>query len=350
MPLTARLSASTLCRVFALRADPFPCVVTTPKPRAFSKLKPAPQVLAFPSPSRKSTNHTSEYREVARAALRPQEPKEMVAPEVPRPRVGFFGAGQMCEALARGFLSANVADAADMKATDISEARRQVLGEMGIYTTTSNIEVAKGCNVLFVAVKPNVVRQVLDEVKSVLSPDTLVVSIAAGVTLSTLQEAAGGHGRVVRVMPNVATLVGETAAAMSMSPGCSEQDEAVVKRLFDAVGVIHKVDEKLLDAVTGLSGSGPAYVFILTEALADGGVRAGLPRDVAMSLAAQTMMGSAKMILETGKHPGALKDMVTSPGGTTIAGVHALETHGVRGAIMDAVSAAANRATELSKL
>jgi len=265
-------------------------------------------------------------------------------------RIGFFGAGQMCEALAKGFISAGVAKAEMMTATDISPERRNVLGGLGMNTTTSNTEVAKNCDILFIAVKPNIVGAVLQEVKAHLRPETLIVSIAAGITLKSLQEGAGGHGRVVRVMPNVATLVGATAAGMSMGPGCDKADEILVKELFDSVGLIHKVDEKLLDAVTGLSGSGPAYVFLMIEGLADGGVRAGLPRDVALALAAQTVMGSAKMVLETGRHPGSLKDMVTSPGGTTIAGVHSLEKSGIRAAMMDAVAAAAGRATELSKL
>eukprot|EP00240_Pyramimonas_obovata_P016108 CAMPEP_0118935466 /NCGR_PEP_ID=MMETSP1169-20130426/15659_1 /TAXON_ID=36882 /ORGANISM="Pyramimonas obovata, Strain CCMP722" /LENGTH=271 /DNA_ID=CAMNT_0006878509 /DNA_START=160 /DNA_END=975 /DNA_ORIENTATION=+ len=265
-------------------------------------------------------------------------------------RIGFFGAGQMCEALAKGFISAGVAKPDLMTATDISEERRNVLSGMGIKTTTSNTEVAQNCDVLFIAVKPNVVGAVLQEVTPFLSPKTLIVSIAAGITLKSLQDGAGGHGRVIRVMPNVATLVGAAAAGMSMGPGCDAEDENTVKQLFDSVGLIHKVDEKLLDAVTGLSGSGPAYIFLMIEGLADGGVRAGLPRDVATSLAAQTVFGASKMVLDTEKHPGVLKDTVCSPGGTTIAGVHSLEKNGVRAAMMDAVVAAAGRATELSKL
>jgi pyrroline-5-carboxylate reductase len=162
------------------------------------------------------------------------------------------------------------------------------------------------------------------------------------------QDAAGEEARLVRVMPNTPCLVGETAAAMCLGGRADDADAEMVRRLFAAVGSICRVDEKLLSAVTGLSGSGPAYVFLAIEALADGGVRAGLPRDVAQHLAAQTVLGSAKMVLETKKHPGMLKDMVTSPAGTTITGVHELERAGVRAAFMNAVYAATQRAEELA--
>ncbi len=176
----------------------------------------------------------------------------------------------------------------------------------------------------------------------------MVVSIAAGVTLNTLKEAAGADARVIRVMPNTPCLVGETAAAMCLGGSADDNDAELVRKLFSSVGTIYRVDEKLLSAVTGLSGSGPAYVFVMIEALADGGVKAGLPRDIAQQLAAQTVLGSAKMVLETGKHPGVLKDMVTSPAGTTIAGVHELEKAGVRAAFINAVNAATLRADELA--
>ena len=190
---------------------------------------------------------------------------------------------------------------------------------------------------------------VLREVAPYLSPATVVVSIAAGIPLAALAAAAGAGARLVRVMPNTPCLVGETAAAMCLGGAADEGDADTVRTLFAAVGVVHRVDERLLSAVTGLSGSGPAYGFLAIEALADGGVRAGLPRDIATQLAAQTLLGAARMVLETGKHPGALKDMVTSPAGTTIAGVAALERGGLRAAFMEAVAAATARAEELSR-
>eukprot|EP00239_Pterosperma_sp_CCMP1384_P004853 CAMPEP_0197859080 /NCGR_PEP_ID=MMETSP1438-20131217/33414_1 /TAXON_ID=1461541 /ORGANISM="Pterosperma sp., Strain CCMP1384" /LENGTH=270 /DNA_ID=CAMNT_0043475471 /DNA_START=192 /DNA_END=1004 /DNA_ORIENTATION=+ len=265
-------------------------------------------------------------------------------------RIGFIGAGMMAEALAKGFIDKGVSKATSMIATDTAEVRRKVFSDFGIATSSSNSEVVKNSDIIFIAVKPYVVREVLEETKGLLTSDKLIVSIAAGITVDTIQAAAGGHSKVVRVMPNTPCLVGETAAAMAMGSGTDGSDEAVVKELFGAVGAIHVVAEKLLDAVTGLSGSGPAYVFMMIEALSDGGVKAGLPRDVALSLAAQTVKGAAEMVLTTGKHPGQLKDAVTSPGGTTIAGVHELEKGGMRANFINAVEAAAKRSTELSKL
>lgn len=178
-------------------------------------------------------------------------------------------------------------------------------------------QVVQRSEVIFVAVKPQYVVPVLREVAPSLTDRHLVVSIAAGITLQSLQEATGDRVRVIRVMPNTPCLVGETAAAMCLGSTAREEDANLVKQLFEAVGRIYCVDERLLSAVTGLSGSGPAYVFLTIEALADGGVRAGLPRDIAQALAAQTVLGSAKMVLDTGNHPGMLKDMVTSPAGAS---------------------------------
>ena len=211
-------------------------------------------------------------------------------------------------------------------------------------------QVVQDADIIFIAVKPQYAATVLKEVRPVLAPTTVIVSIAAGVTVAALLDAAGPSTRVVRVMPNTPCLVGETAAAMCLGGAADSGDADAVRALFSAVGVIHMVDERLLSAVTGLSGSGPAYIFLMIEALADGGVRAGLPRDVAQALAAQTTLGAARMVLDTGKHPGALKDMVTSPAGTTIAGVHELEKAGARAAFINAVVAAAARADELAAM
>lgn len=265
-------------------------------------------------------------------------------------RIGFIGAGQMAEALARGFINKNIIKASNVYATDIMQVRKDVFTSFGANAAETNSEVVANSDVVFIAVKPQYVSLVLKEVRPVLTPKTVIVSIAAGVTLATLREAAGEDSRVIRVMPNTPCLVGETASAMCLGGKADDGDADVVKQLFDAVGVIYKVDEKLLSAVTGLSGSGPAYIFVMIEALSDGGVKAGLPRDIATQLAAQTVLGSAKMVLETGKHPGVLKDMVTSPAGTTIAGVHELEKAGVRNAFINAVTGAASRADELSKM
>lgn len=216
-------------------------------------------------------------------------------------------------------------------------------------TCGGTAQVVANSDVVFIAVKPQYVGLVLKEVRPVLKPTTVIVSIAAGVTLESLKDAAGEDARVIRVMPNTPCLVGETASAMCLGGKADESDAEVVKTLIDAVGTCYRVDEKLFSAVTGLSGSGPAYIFVMIEALSDGGVKAGLPRDIATKLAAQTVLGSAKMVLETGTHPGQLKDMVTSPAGTTIAGVHELEKAGVRNAFINAVTGAAARADELSR-
>ena len=207
----------------------------------------------------------------------------------------------------------------------------------------------QGGEIVILAVKPQMLAPVLAEARPVLTPQQLVVSIVAGVPLAQLMLSLGPTVRIIRVMPNTPSLVGACAAAFSPGGAATADDEQLVERMFRAVGVAYRVPEKLLDAVTGLSGSGPAYVAVVIEALSDGGVLMGLPRDVATTLAAQTVFGTAKMVLEAGLHPGVLKDMVASPGGTTIAGLHALEHGGLRAALMDAVEAATRRAEELGK-
>ena len=290
-------------------------------------------------------------------------------------RIGFLGAGVMAEALAKGFAKAGVAQAAHMTATDLAQSRRDVFSALGCVAVNSSEEVrhrrrgrttlrvkahalppprqvVDRSDVVFICVKPHGVKPLLEALalSGRLSRKHLLVSIAAGVTLADLESACGHVARVVRVMPNTPCMVGQTAAALCLGSQALPSDGELVSRLFDSVGRCYTVQEHLLDAVTGLSGSGPAYVFLVIEALSDGGVRAGLPRDIATGLAAQTVAGAAAMVLQTGKHTGELKDMVTSPGGTTIAGVHALESGGMRAALMDAVVAATNRAKELSKL
>jgi pyrroline-5-carboxylate reductase len=190
---------------------------------------------------------------------------------------------------------------------------------------------------------------VLSDLRSAVTPQKLIVSIAAGITLTSLSDGLSSTTRLIRVMPNTPCLVGSGASAFTRGGAASEQDGELVNSLLSTVGLAFEVPEKLLDAVTGLSGSGPAYVYQIIEALSDGGVRVGLPRDVATKLAAQTVMGAAQMVLSTGQHPAALKDAVTSPGGTTIAGLHSLEQGGLRGILMDAVQAATERSRELGQ-
>ena len=265
-------------------------------------------------------------------------------------RIGFLGAGQMATALAKGWATAGLLDLKHSLASDpYPAAREKFQATTGIRATNSNAEVIAAADVLVLAVKPQMMNAVLPEAAATISAKHLVVSIAAGITLKQLAELLGSDTRLVRVMPNTPCLVGASATGYSVGPKATAADGELVGKLFRSVGNAFAVQENLLDAVTGLSGSGPAYVYVMIEALADGGVRVGLPRDIALSLAAQTVFGAAKMVLETVSHPAALKDAVASPGGTTIAGLHALERAGFRAGLMDAVEAAAKRATELGQ-
>jgi pyrroline-5-carboxylate reductase len=244
---------------------------------------------------------------------------------------------------------AGVAQPSDVMASDpLASARSGIAAETGIAVLESNLPVVKGSDVLVLAVKPQSMPQVLGELALLIRPRHLVISIAAGVSIAALSQGLGSARRIVRVMPNTPALLGAGASAYALGPGVEATDEAVVKDLLAAVGRAVHVPEHLLDAVTGLSGSGPAFVYLIIEALSDGGVRVGLPREIATMLAAQTVLGAARMVLETGLHPGDLKDQVTSPGGTTIAGLYALERGGVRAALIDAVEAATRRSAELA--
>jgi pyrroline-5-carboxylate reductase len=262
-------------------------------------------------------------------------------------QIGFLGGGRMATALARGWLQAGLIGADGCRASDpLPQARQAFTAETGCRSTADNREVVAASDVLVLAVKPQSMTALMEEIRSEVK-DRLIVSIAAGITLRQLSAGLGSDCRLVRVMPNTPCLVGASASGYSPGEKATDEDIATVERLLAAVGVAFRLPEHLLDAVTGLSGSGPAFVYLMIEALSDGGVRVGLPRDVATALAAQTVLGAAKMVLETRTHPGMLKDMVASPGGTTIAGLHALERGGVRGALMDAVEAATRRAVEL---
>jgi pyrroline-5-carboxylate reductase len=265
-------------------------------------------------------------------------------------RIGFLGAGKMALALARGIVKAGLLRSENLIASDPVEAARTTFSkETGGRSTSSNSEVVKFAPVLIVAVKPDQVNDLLQELKSQFTSKHLLISIAAGVPIARFEAALGPESRVVRVMPNAPALVGASASGLALGKGAQSEDGELAQKLFSSIGLAFKVKESLLDAVTGLSGSGPAYGFLLIEALSDGGVAAGLPRDVATRLAAQTLLGSARMVLETGQHPGALKDMVTSPGGTTIEGLHELEKAGVRGALISAVRAATDKSKKLGQ-
>jgi pyrroline-5-carboxylate reductase len=264
------------------------------------------------------------------------------------PRVAFIGAGKMASALALGLIRAGFTSADRIVGSDVSaESRDHFATTTGAATTISNIDAAKPADIVVLAVKPHHLKAVLTELNHHLGTRHLIVSIVAGVSIESMCAILGHDRRIVRVMPNTPCLVGESASAYCVGGTATPADGELIARMLTAVGIALPVAEQLIDAVTGLSGSGPAYVFLIIEALSDGGVKMGLPRDVATRLAAQTLLGAAKMVVETKQHPGVLKDAVASPGGTTIAGLHALEQGGLRGTLMNAVEAATRRAREL---
>ena len=264
-----------------------------------------------------------------------------------QPQIGFIGAGQMATALAQGFIKAGLAAAAGVIGSDpAADARQRFAQATGGRTSDSNFEAA-AADILFLAVKPQQMPAVCADLKGKIGGEKLVVSIAAGIRLAALADGLGPQVRLVRVMPNTPCLVGKGACGYCLGPQVTAADGELVKRLLEAVGIAYLVEEKLIDAVTGLSGSGPAFVYLMIEALGDAGVRVGLPRAVAAALAAQTVRGAAEMVLVTGEHPAVLKDRVASPGGTTIAGLQALEVGGVRAALYAAVEAATRRSREL---
>ncbi|MCA9151490.1 MAG: pyrroline-5-carboxylate reductase [Planctomycetales bacterium] len=264
-------------------------------------------------------------------------------------RIGFIGAGQMAQALAQGFVRQGRVAAQDLSAADCfagaREAFAQVLPEAQV--VTDNRQVVEASDLIVLAVKPQHIAAVAGEL-SPLDASKLAVSIAAGVSLTRLAGLLGSN-RIIRVMPNTPCLVGHGAAGFCRGTAATAEDAELVAHLLSAVGNSFELPESLLDAVTGLSGSGPAFVYTFIEALSDGGVRMGLPRNVALQLAAQTVLGAAAMVLQTGDHPGVLRDRVTSPGGTTIAGLEALEDRAFRAAAIAAVRAATARSTELGR-
>ncbi len=270
--------------------------------------------------------------------------------EIQKIKLGIIGGGNMAQNILRGILSAGLLKPDQVVVSDISPDRLSELKEtFKVKTTLDNHELVKGSDVVVLAVKPQNMKGLLDEIKTVSSPEKLYLSIAAGIKAEALAAGLDKKGRIIRIMPNVAAKVLESASALSRGPGATQDDLKLAKQLFEAIGKTVVVTEELMDAVTGLSGSGPAYIFQIIEAMADAGVKAGLPRATALDLAAQTCYGAAKLVLATGEHPGVLKDQVTSPAGTTIAGIKALEQGSLRGTLMEAVEAAVERSKELGK-
>jgi pyrroline-5-carboxylate reductase len=265
--------------------------------------------------------------------------------EAVKDRVGFIGVGAMGGALLKGLLESGVRPGQIVVYDAVEERLREVAERFGV-EAGSGLEIAEACRVIFLAVKPQDMGKVLEELKDVVTEEHVIVSVAAGIGIGKIEEGLGGRVGVIRVMPNTPCLVGEGAMAVSCGK-VADSDLQMVLGWLEGLGVVRVVPEKLLDAVTGLSGSGPAYVYLLIEALSDGGCTGGLPRDLAGVLAVQTVLGAAEMVRETGEHAAVLREKVTSPGGTTAAGLFELEVGGVRAAVIKAVRAATERSKEL---
>jgi pyrroline-5-carboxylate reductase len=262
--------------------------------------------------------------------------------------IGFVGAGKMAQAMIEGIVKSNIIPKENIIASAMTE---KTLGKIkhnyNIVTTRHNKEVASAADILILAVKPDLHELIIEEIKSDIKQNAIIVTIAAGISLLDIERAFGTKVRVVRTMPNTPSLVGEGMTALCANDYLSEEEFAEVEHLFTAFGQTERLEEKLMDAVPSISGSSPAYVYLLIEAMADGGVRQGIPREKAYRLAAQAVVGAAKMVLETGIHPGELKDQVCTPGGATIEAVAALERNQFRGAVMTAMESCTKKVTTL---
>jgi pyrroline-5-carboxylate reductase len=264
-------------------------------------------------------------------------------------KIGFLGGGNMGEALIRGIVKTAIVPPEDLFVTDVRLDRLEELSRTyGLHTLSDNALLVRRVDVVILAVKPQILKAVLQEIAPA-TPGKLLVSIAAGVSTAEIRRHLPPATRLIRCMPNAPALVLEGATALARGPDLMPGDLETVQAIFEAVGRVVVLEEEHMDAVTGLSGSGPAYIALVVEALADGGVKMGLDRKTAMTLATQTVLGSARLLIETGAHPGQLKDMVTSPGGTSIAGIHTLESGGLRRTLMDAVERATLRSRELGR-
>ncbi len=262
--------------------------------------------------------------------------------------LGFIGAGNMAQALIRGLIETGAAVPDDIWASARREESREHVAKLHGVHPGDNATVVQHADVVVLAVKPQIMDKVLRQVGPAMT-GKLVISIAAGVPIEAIERRLHPPARIIRTMPNTPALVGAGATALSAGEHATDDDLAIAERIFTSVGKTFVLDETQLDAVTGLSGSGPAYVFLIIEALSDAGVKVGLSRVDAQALAAETVLGSAKLLIETGEHPGMLKDKVTSPGGTAIAGLHTLEAGGLRTTLIDAVESATRRSRELGE-
>lgn len=267
-------------------------------------------------------------------------------------KIGILGTGNMGEALISGLVSSGSSLPENIMGSDVREEKLDSLREKyGIRTTTSNIEVVQFSEIVIYSVKPQIMASVLKETAAYLDMSKLIISIAAGVPLAAIEALLDKELRLIRVMPNIAAFVKESASAFAAGRHILKEDIQTAKDIFDSVGKsIYLKENALMDAITGLSGSGPAYIFLVVDALADAGVKMGLSRSDALFLSTQTILGAAKLLMETREHPGQLKDRVTSPGGTAIAGIHTLEKGGLRTTLIDAVEAATRRSRELGEM
>jgi pyrroline-5-carboxylate reductase len=266
-------------------------------------------------------------------------------------KIVLIGGGNMGKSLLRGILKAGLTPASNLTVADIHPGKLESLHkEYGVPISKQSRAVVRGAEIVILAVKPMTLNDVLDEIRDEVRPEQLFISIIAGVESTYIRDRLGKNNPVIRVMPNIAATVDAAASAIACCEPAGEEHLAVAEAIFAAVGDVVRVEEEHLDAVTGLSGSGPAYIYMIIEALCDGGVKVGLPRDVAMRLATQTVFGAAKLVKETGQHPAALKDQVTTPGGTTIAAVHELEERGLRAMLISAVVTATDRSRALNAI
>lgn len=265
-------------------------------------------------------------------------------------RLSCIGAGNMGSALLRGMVRSGLVPPRHITASDRSQERRRLMRkDLKIKTSRSNIEAVQKADVVILAVKPQILHTVIDEIKDTVGPETLIVSIAAGYPTSLIEQLLGGKPRVIRAMPNITATVRMGATALCKGRWARRREMTTARRLFESCGLVEEIDEWLMDSITGLSGTGPMYVFIIIEALSDAGVKVGLGREVSTRLAVQTVLGAARMVQETGRHPIYLKDLVTSPGGTAINALYSMEKTGLRADIMDAVEAATRRSRELGQ-
>lgn len=262
--------------------------------------------------------------------------------------IGFIGGGNMAEAIIKGLLAGGLPAASILVAEPVSQRRAFLTSEYGVELHDENLNIIRRADIVILAIKPQVAASVLTGLEAAISSDKLVISIMAGISTDFIEKIFANGARVVRVMPNTPALIQGAATAVSPGRKATDQDLEIAREIFSRVGTVVTIPEKQMDAVTGLSGSGPAYVFTFIEALADAGVKNGLPRDIAAQLAVQTVLGAARMVAETGEHPALLREKVTSPGGTTIAALHTLENGRFRGLLMDAVDSACSRSKELS--